>query len=379
MQPRRFCANTRAIVTGWPASAPICLRRTLCGNSQSIHADRRRARKQIESASRPIGSPAGPRACRPHEAPHNRNETSAARAALVRQRDRVFSRTRATHRSRLQRTAVFGAGMRSDNCMTTAFGRMLGAHFGVPRCESWPDALHGVRRADGFDGSGAHDTMTVPGFEHETLQCPACGAIERKLVFTRRPNETAVPSPLPPPPVLSCSHQPVPSCPQPEGIAPAPAWSRAVEELRSLQADLHQRAGEIKTGLHVQFNRKPARNHREPPPADSSADGRFKDFAWKSARALRAQLRKRSSPPGRGRTKQQAIQPSPEAIQQFNQFWESLVPGINLPEAPAEVPLASAGPAPLPRSLSLVAVERLEAASTAGRAILLLRGTQQMG
>ena len=70
---------------------------------------------------------------------------------------------------------------------------------------------------------------------------------------------------------------------------------------------------------------------------------------------------------------------TPEAIQQFNTFWEGLVPGRVLPDAAAERPVASAAPAPLPRSVSLVPVDASQSVSVSGRAILLLRGVQQTG
>jgi hypothetical protein len=90
-------------------------------------------------------------------------------------------------------------------------------------------------------------------------------------------------------------------------------------------------------------------------------------------------LRKRSPAPGRNETAQPAIEPTSEAVQRFNHFWESLVPARSLPDPPAEVSVPSALPAPLPRSLSLVPLETLEAMCAASRAILLLRGTQHMG
>jgi hypothetical protein len=233
----------------------------------------------------------------------------------------------------------------------------------------------------------ADDTMTVEGFEHQTLHCLACRATERRLVFSRGSAETAAP-----PPVSSSAQHPVSSCPQqpscaaPEDIAPARAWARAVEKLRSRQADLHARADAAKkTNWNIQFNQaweKLAPARREPSPAGNSTPARLNDFAWKSGRALRAQLRKTS--PGRDQTRQSAIEPTAEAVQQFNQFWDSLSPARSLSDPQAEVSVPSALPAPLPRSLSLVPVEvldaeALEAMSAASRAILLLRGTRHMG
>jgi hypothetical protein len=242
-------------------------------------------------------------------------------------------------------------------------------------------------------------TMMVEGFEQQTLTCLACRGTERRFVFSRGATGTTTPPPdssrsqdqrrqevarlLPetttPPTDSSGPQPPVSPC----GIAPARAWARAVEKLRSRQADLHQRADEAKkTNWNTQFDQAweklgPAR--REAPPGGNSTPGRLKELAWKSGRALRAQLRKASPPPGRSRTQPPAIEPTAEAIQQFNQFWDSLVSARNRPQAQAEVSMPCALPAPLPRSLSLVPVETWEAISTASRAILLLRGTQPTG
>jgi hypothetical protein len=79
------------------------------------------------------------------------------------------------------------------------------------------------------------------------------------------------------------------------------------------------------------------------------------------------------------------MEPTTEAIQQFKQLWDSLIPTRNIRDPQAEVSLSAALPAPLPRSLSLVPVETLETLETleamnaARRAILLLRGTPHVG
>jgi hypothetical protein len=223
--------------------------------------------------------------------------------------------------------------------------------------------------------------MAVAGFEQQTLSCLACRTTERRFVFARGASETPLPTPVSP-----LAQQPVPPCSQPDGIAsqpdgiaPAHAWTRAVEKLRNRQADLHARADETKkTDRNIRFNQAwenlaPAR--RQPPPADNSTPGRHKEITGSSARALRAQLRKLSPTLGRNRTKQPAVEPTAEAVQMFNQFWDSLVPSRSPPQAQAEVSASPALPEPLPRSVSLVPVESLEAMSAGSRAILLLRGT----
>jgi len=227
--------------------------------------------------------------------------------------------------------------------------------------------------------------MAVAGFEQQTLTCLACRVTERRFVFSRGATETSVPPPVTPP-----AQQPVPPCSQPaviasqadriasqsDGIAPAHAWTRAVEKLRNRQADLNARADETKKmDWNTRFNQaweRLAPAPRQPPPAENSTPARGKDIAGSSARALRAQLR---AALGRNRRKQPAVEPTAEAVQIFNQFWDSLVPACNLPPAQTEISPSPALPEPLPRSVSLVPVESLEAMSAGSRAILLLRGT----
>ena len=242
----------------------------------------------------------------------------------------------------------------------------------------------------------ASDDATMPaGFRHETLQCLECRDIERRLVFSRGPikmpelprasacPQQPVVSPSSPETITSSSPQSslpaqdVSSLP-PEAVACAPAWARAVEKLRSRQADIHVRFDEEKSDWNVRFNQaleKLAPPRRQPPAADHATARRSQHLAWKSARALRAALRASSS--ACDRPAKSAIEPLGEAIQRFNRFWDSLltVRYRSDPAAEASPTLAQ----PLPPSLSLVRVENPEAVSVAGRAILLLRGSGDAG
>jgi len=229
--------------------------------------------------------------------------------------------------------------------------------------------------------------LAVAGFEQQTFTCLGCQTTEGRFIFDRGAGETPAPSPVAPP-----AAQPVPPCArpdviasrpddiasQPDGIAPARAWTRAVEKLRNRQADLDARADETKkTDWNSRFNQaweNLAPIPRQPPPADNPTPGRHKDIAGSSARARRAWLRRISPAPGRNRPKQPALEPTAEAVQMFNQFWESLVPAGNPPQAQIEASATPALPEPLPRSMSLVPVESLEAMSAGSRAIFLLRG-----
>jgi hypothetical protein len=238
--------------------------------------------------------------------------------------------------------------------------------------------------------------MSVAGFEQQTFACLVCRTTERRFVFDRGASETPVSSPVPLPaaqPVPPCSQpngttsqpddlaaQPDGIVAQPDGIAPAHAWTRAVEKLRNRQANLNARAEETrKTDWNIRFNReweKLAPAPRQQPPTDDPTPARRKDISGISARALRAQLR---TALGRNRPKQPAVEPTAEAVQIFNQFWDSLVPARNSPPAQTEASASLALLEPLPRSVSLVPVESVEAMSAGSRAILLLRGPQHVG
>ena len=160
--------------------------------------------------------------------------------------------------------------------------------------------------------------MTVQGFEHQTLERPGCGAVERRMVFNRSSSQRSrhhlllLPAPSSP---FSRSEpdrsEPERVASKPESIAPDTAWTRAVEKLRSRQADLPSArvAATKKMEWQVQFNRaweKLAPQHRGAPPADPAAGGKVTELAWRSAQALRAQLRgvcARARPQSRGATR----------------------------------------------------------------------------
>ena len=238
----------------------------------------------------------------------------------------------------------------------------------------------------------ACDDAALPaGFTHETLQCLACGDIERRLVFNPTLIETGAST-------SACLQQPAfsssppeeaaPSSPQatspasdaaslslpPEIGASAPAWIRAVEKLRSRQADIRVRTHKEKPDWHARFNQ--AWEKLAPPsrgPATNNANLRAPEQSvWKSARALRAELRSALASDAAARP---AIKPLPEVLERFNQFWDGLLPGRDRRAPPPE----AASTQPLPPSLSLVLREHPQGASTAARAILLLRGANVPG
>jgi hypothetical protein len=66
------------------------------------------------------------------------------------------------------------------------------------------------------------NTMMVPGYEHQTLQCVGCDEVERRFVFSRE-SEPAEPVPV----RTARSSQPV---------VPK-VWARAVAKLRGWQLD----------------------------------------------------------------------------------------------------------------------------------------------
>jgi hypothetical protein len=100
------------------------------------------------------------------------------------------------------------------------------------------------------------DAGMVAGFKHETLQCSVCRDIERRFVYggdsSEQPEQPPV-SPFPQQPSSSTveaisSSQSESSSPA-EAITSASTWVRAVEKLRSRQADIRVRAGDQKSGL----------------------------------------------------------------------------------------------------------------------------------
>jgi hypothetical protein len=239
----------------------------------------------------------------------------------------------------------------------------------------------------------------VANFAYEDLHCLACGATERRLIFERQPNtSTDQPDAKPPPvgvvspsgePVISIKGQPESSCapredecPLPNPLRAAPAWARAVEKVRSRQADLHARAEEAKKAdCAAQFNRaweKLAPTAPEPAPPLKAMQER----AW-SRRALRAQMRKLSRPTSRKQPQEPVFEANPEVFARFNRFWESLVGGANIVSGRPDNSPPRIEPAPLPRYLSLVPVESfntletLQSMNDTTRALLLLAGPQR--
>ena len=237
------------------------------------------------------------------------------------------------------------------------------------------------------------DAGMVGSFRHETLQCSVCQDIERRFVFGSGSSEKLRLPPVPArpqqpsvsfssfeaisasPPQSSSSPQTISFLPskslQPEAVASASTWLRAVEKLRNRQADIRVPADDEKNDWHARFNQtwEKLAALRKHPTASDAAPRRPKHLVRKSARALRDELCGSSS--AGDCPKQLIIAPSAEEIQRFNRFWDSLLPTRQLP-AEASITLAK----PLPRSLSLVRVENLEGVSIARRAILLLRGSQ---
>src|SRR5215813_6326276 len=81
-------------------------------------------------------------------------------------------------------------------------------------------------------------TMMVSGYEHQTLECRGCHAVERRMVFGRTIGPLTVePMGLPsePPPAAIETEQV-------DRIDPVKTWNRALERLRSTQSALKERA-----------------------------------------------------------------------------------------------------------------------------------------
>jgi hypothetical protein len=100
------------------------------------------------------------------------------------------------------------------------------------------------------------DTMPVAGYEHHTLECPACHEVESRLAFTREIEPVPVelePSPvepeMPPEPVQDeLKNEPV-AVQKPE--AAGGSWTRAIDRLRNQQSFLQERQAEAKAAEAV--------------------------------------------------------------------------------------------------------------------------------
>jgi hypothetical protein len=163
-------------------------------------------------------------------------------------------------------------------------------------------------------------------------------------------------------------------------------WTRAVEKLRSREAEIRQRAERAKrTDWNMAFNQ--AWEQLAPAPAAAVQNGqnghstyaRPDDLAAMFARSVRGRLRKKAAmPTTRGRAAAPIADPSPEAAREFNRFWDSLSGStpLQLLAEPTSVPnVPPQALLPLPKSVSLVPIEAPAIASAAARAISLLGGS----
>jgi len=193
------------------------------------------------------------------------------------------------------------------------------------------------------------ESMFVAGYEHHTLECPACRETEERLVF-RHPDDAppeifveSAPAPAPPepvaivpatrmepePPVMPAAPE-VPAAKKPPPGSrkkpPAPvarhqssgAWERAIESLRSHQRDIAGRA---------QFSEQDTAGDLVPNPPPK--------------------LRRRRSAP-------LPSEQDAQARERFAEFWDDLIP-----HRPGSSPAAAEREKmkPLPRSVSLVVIE----------------------
>jgi hypothetical protein len=91
------------------------------------------------------------------------------------------------------------------------------------------------------------DPISSPSLERHTFRCSACLQVAHRLLFSRAreptidlPVVTQRPTPL--------RHEaPAKKCPM-VPVAPASAWTTAIEKLRRSQADLKERAQALKAG-----------------------------------------------------------------------------------------------------------------------------------
>lgn len=245
-------------------------------------------------------------------------------------------------------------------------------------------------------GCGAHmvltaavpdETMVVRGFEDQTFRCFDCGVTEQTRAF-RAGGPPAAAGGLPAAEVMGPASNGV----RPENgteavpavaAARSRAWTRAVEKLRSREAEIRQRAeGAKRTDWNMAFNQ--AWEQLAPARAAGAQNGhstyvRPDDLAAMFARSVRGRLRKKAAMPAtRGRTAAPIAEPSPEAAREFNRFWDSLSGSTPLQLLAKPTSVANGPPQallPLPKSVSLVPIEAPAIASAAARAISLLGGS----
>jgi hypothetical protein len=124
-------------------------------------------------------------------------------------------------------------------------------------------------------------TMFVPGYEHQTWQCPGCSTVEQRMTFTRQrtPTQTVPVEPVQTVPLQATQTVPVGEPVQTVPVGPADpkppaamlrknAW---LEKLRSLQgrATAAKEAAR-ETERRAQFNRDWDNFRLVPPPSASS-------------------------------------------------------------------------------------------------------------
>jgi hypothetical protein len=241
----------------------------------------------------------------------------------------------------------------------------------------------------------ADQTMMVPGYEHQTLECPGCHGVERRLVFARPIG------PLTLEPMRLSSGPPAPTAApkQSEGIDVSRTWARAVERLRSQQSALKERAEGARISETVrQFYQTwdgltprrrvapPAKPTKSAKPTDepaqsspklASGTNRVQNGAAPVSALARVVAKLRSqqaSISARRADKEHSLEGQP-----FDQLWETLGASPRQPTPPGKAPTPR--PRPLAKSRSLVPIEaRPEQASSAwARAVAMLQGRQDRG
>ena len=158
------------------------------------------------------------------------------------------------------------------------------------------------------------ETMMVPGYEHQTLRCSACGESDRRFTFNSGKSSLTTSAPV----KASDAFDKIAdglkevteiSSSQDNDITAPGVGEHIIEKVRERQANLNQRVAEAKS---------------------------------KRAKAITQSERLR-----RIQKKLQAVKASHEA-DEFKRFWESLVPASNEPTQSVSLPILSPLPAPLP-------------------------------
>ena len=204
------------------------------------------------------------------------------------------------------------------------------------------------------------ETMMVPGYEHQTLRCSACGESERRFIFNSGKSSLTTSAPV----KASDAFDKIAdglkevteiSSSRNNDIAAPGAWECIIEKVRERQANLNQRVAEAKSKRAkaiLQIDEASVNLPNRQHPVQRKYQPNLANVASKQTCPLRSPAHVLKKAPvserlRRIQKKLQAVKTSHET-EEFKRFWESLVPASNEPMQSVSLPILSPLPAPLP-------------------------------